>query len=585
MKDWQISTCVNCKCDVYAVSTANDSSVYINPMLLTTPGPCPNCFLPSSRSPSPISNGSSSNGNEKKFSPAFHVMVDVKAPSITEEGKAPTYGNEEEMTLFDMLQTSFNKFVDDEQHQMAQRIAAYTEQESKELERVRTRALRDRDALWSKIKSYLNERNKKLARPTPTHPQTANMITTSSVSMQGTRNTRSKKGKKGQSDAHSKKTSSIAQSNTLSAQAQTLQTQMIVVNSPPQNQQQQHLHSMQDTIRVDPSPSPPSSQKSSPLVLAHKVAPLRPQPLQQQQTQPQQQQGTWSRSSKPSQLIQQQQQQQQKQQDTLGVSDNYGSGSDVFKLEEEYDEDIGQGTTNDGDSIEEEGNETSGSFSDNSSSNQEGDIDIDEEKAGMCSGAAPAMVSDMAVDNDNTYTATTGAGAATTGLVQGNNFEIQFRRDRAYNPSNTAYQFTLSTSLPIPITGNGRAGNGNGSGSGSGNNNNNNNNNSNSNSVRYKRQLQSQQQHQQQQYPYPQHGSASITTNSSQQRGGRKNGGGGAGVVVGVGGGHGKCCSTSFSGDGLQILYDNSNRDDNDVSSSFKVPQSLNKNTRAFLYV
>lgn len=517
-------------------------------------------------------------------------MVDAKAPSITEEGKAPTYGNEEEMALFDMLQASFTKFVDEEQHQMAQRIAAYTEQESRELERVRLRALRDRDALWSKIKSYLNERNRKVMHPTALYPASShNGISNSGNGGHGSgngRTQRAKRGpKKGTTESHSKKVSS--QSPSTNSPFKSSNSQQSTTPSSPskqlqqQQQQQQHPRSQTpaDNMRIETSPSPSPTQRLSPLVLA------RPQPhqpqvqQQQQQQQSRQHQQTWARSTTPTQRRQ--------------ISDSVvtvaaaidknavtaaGSG-DVFRLDEDDDTDFGYDEDYDEDDdvagkescplkSEKTNISDSDSGSNSSSCSNSGCRDtpmINASAAVRCEKPPYAMDID---DDDDDDVAVEPKKDSGRGMYIG-------QRPCPPRPQGAGdCHPNISSSLPIPIrgaatraVGGGSGGGGNGSGSSGGS--------GGAESLRSKRQYHYTQHQQQkpvvlpQQHLYTRYGIQQRNNVHSRNRGNSKK------------------CPASFSGDGLQVVCDeeDDDRESNDVSSSFKVPLSLNKNTKAFLYI
>ena len=642
-------------------------------------------------------------------------MVDAKAPSITEEGKAPTYGNEEEMALFDMLQASFTKFVDEEQHQMAQRIAAYTEQESRELEKTRKRALSDRDALWCKIKAYLNERNHKSNHHSSHNGTNSNIIysaASSSSSQSGNAFKSSvNRGKKGKKTLQRMASQSPSNSN-IGSDMGFSGKQTLVVNSPTKHYRSQ---TPEDSMRIEPTPSPPPSQKSSPLFSARKPAPPLGSPTQSGASQQQQQQQIWARSTKPSQYTAKNSKDKVSLNDISEIptnnnnnnnnsnngsgdgddnNENY-SGGGVFKLDDEddYESDSNvitnadfydplindDNVTMENDDDDEDDINTTANNNDNDNNDDDDDLcfigedEINPKSGGKGNtnpnetpilkagekdyGKGTSATMDVETDTTNTNTNTNnnnddddddddyedyaafamppngefkgmvigvgGIGAGGAGVSSGagrsrlNNSNIRFRKEHVYGIQGVDGQSQLSSSLPIPIRGNtafsGFVGITGGSGSGSGSSGS-----SGSGSFRYKRQqqqqqqqqhsngsgsvhhqqhhqhhhLQQQQQQQQQQqhqFFYPQYGyqqrsygynnnssssgngNYSSSSNSSSNNNRRRNGNGN------------RICSTSFSGDGLEVIYDNS--DDNDVSSSFKVPLSLNKNTRAFLYI
>lgn len=139
VRGWTVHTCVNCGCDVYAECTADKSFVALNPSLRLCTGRA----------------GSRTNESETglRFSPVFHVLVDADPPPLS-EGQGPPLGDARAAEVFATLQSEVQRYYEEEQRLMTARIAAYMEQEEKQLERLRTQALRDRDALWHRLRSH-----------------------------------------------------------------------------------------------------------------------------------------------------------------------------------------------------------------------------------------------------------------------------------------------------------------------------------------------------------------------------------------------------------------------------------------------
>ena len=96
--------------DVYATLSSDMSFVAINPCMVN------NRFNKSwddKGKTAPVS---------MKFSPAFHVMVDYNA-STKDDTFVPSFSDVEAAYLFSALQRNVQKYYDEEQKRMAQRIS------------------------------------------------------------------------------------------------------------------------------------------------------------------------------------------------------------------------------------------------------------------------------------------------------------------------------------------------------------------------------------------------------------------------------------------------------------------------------
>jgi len=144
VRGWTVYTCVNCACDVYAVSGTDKSFVALNPSLRL-------CTGRTTAAPPKQDDATSTAGT--RYSTVFHVMVDADPPPLS-EGQGPPLGDAHAAEVFAALQSSVQRYYEEEQRQMTARIAAYMEQEEKQLERLRAQALRDRDAIWHRLRTH-----------------------------------------------------------------------------------------------------------------------------------------------------------------------------------------------------------------------------------------------------------------------------------------------------------------------------------------------------------------------------------------------------------------------------------------------
>lgn len=147
---WTVYTCVNCACDVYATSGADRGFVALNPVLRLCTGRTTASTTSSSSSSKAVQEEASAG---TRYSSVFHVMVDADPPPLS-EGQGPPLGDAHAAEIFAALQSSVQRYYEEEQRQMTARIAAYMEQEEKQLERLRSQALRDRDALWHRLRTH-----------------------------------------------------------------------------------------------------------------------------------------------------------------------------------------------------------------------------------------------------------------------------------------------------------------------------------------------------------------------------------------------------------------------------------------------
>jgi len=139
-----VYTCVNCACDVYAVSETDKSFVALNPSLRL-------CTGRTTAAPPKQDDANSTAGT--RYSTVFHVMVDADPPPLS-EGQGPPLDGANAAEVFAALQSLVQRYYEEEQRQMTARIAAYMEQEEKQLERLRAQALRDRDAIWHRLRTH-----------------------------------------------------------------------------------------------------------------------------------------------------------------------------------------------------------------------------------------------------------------------------------------------------------------------------------------------------------------------------------------------------------------------------------------------
>lgn len=95
-----------------------------------------------------------------KYSPVYHVMVESEAPGLADV-QGPDVADARATETYSQLQRQVQQYYEEEQRQMTARISAYVEQEEKQLEKLRAQALRDRDALWNRVRVHMMQQQRR----------------------------------------------------------------------------------------------------------------------------------------------------------------------------------------------------------------------------------------------------------------------------------------------------------------------------------------------------------------------------------------------------------------------------------------